>query len=164
MVEITKEELEKLNDEQEMLEFFERYHKSEVDMSKMKILHALHDLKDGIGAIYKKLTKGMTKERIKEWQEQCEYEDDDGEWAAAFDNLVGEIEQKHKYKLDIEVDEYSVTISYYTKFFWIRYDGMLSGKKPKMSEMEKDFEVELSEDAHFLIDLITNLIYEHKEE
>ncbi|GAG46280.1 unnamed protein product [marine sediment metagenome] len=44
-----KEELEQLNDEQEMLEFFERYHKSEVDMSKMKILHALHDLKDGIG-------------------------------------------------------------------------------------------------------------------
>ena len=159
-----KEELEKLNDEQEMLEFFERYHRTEVDMAKMKILHALHDLKDGIEDIFKKLTKGMTKEQIKIWQEQCEADEDDGsEWSTAFDNLVGDIEQKHKYKLDIEVDEYSVTISYYTKFFWIRYDGIISGKKPKMSEMEKDFEVELTEDAHFLIDLITALVYEHQE-
>lgn len=158
----TKEELERLNDEQEMLDFFERYHKAEIDMSKMKILHALHDLKDGVEKIFKKFTKGMTKEQIKIWQEQYEAdEDDDNEWANAFDILVGEIEQKHKYKLDIEVDEYSVTISYHTKFFWIRYDGVMSGKKPKMSEMEKDFEVELTEDAHFLIDLGTALVYEH---
>ena len=51
----------------------------------------------------------MTKQQIKEWQEQCESEEDEGEWSTALDNLVGDIEQKHKYKLDIEVDEYSVT-------------------------------------------------------
>jgi len=158
----TKKELEQLNDEQVMLEFFSEYHKMELDMAKMKILHALHDLKDGIGNIYKELTKGMTKKQIEEWQEQEDYED--SEWVSAFDTLMGDIEKRHKYSMDIEVDEYCVNITYMIKFFHIRWDGMLSGDKPKMSEMEKDFEVELTEDAHFLIDLATVLIYNHVDD
>ena len=161
----TKEELEQLNDEQVMLEFFEKYYHVEVEMGKLKILHTLHDLKDGIEELFKKLTKGMTKKQIQEWQEQeeCE-EDDESEWATGFDKIVAELESKSNYKLGIEVDEYLCDISYHTKYFWIRWSGYLSGDKPKLSEMEENFEIELNDDAHFLIDLSTALICHHCED
>jgi hypothetical protein len=162
----TRKELEQLNDEQEMLEFFSEYHKFEIDMAKMKMLHALHDLKDGIGKIYEEQTKGMTPEQIKDWQEDAENEEDDSDskWNVAWDSLLDDIQKQHKYSMDIEVDEYSVTITYMTKFFHIRWGGSLCGEKPKLSEMEKGFEIELTDDAHFLIDLATALIYEHAQE
>jgi hypothetical protein len=135
-------------------------------MAKMKMLHALHDLKDGIGKIYEEQTKGMTPEQIKDWQEDAENEEDDSDskWNVAWDSLLDDIQKQHKYSMDIEVDEYSVTITYMTKFFHIRWDGSLCGEKPKLSEMEKGFEIELTDDAHFLIYLATALIYEHAQE
>ena len=159
----TKKELEQMNDEQVMLEFFSEYYKMELEMGKLKILHSLHDLKDEIEKLFKKLTKGMTKKQIEEWQEQEECEEDgESEWATGFDKIVAELESKTNYKLGIEVDEYNCDISYHTKYFWIRWSGFLSGDKPKLSEME--FEVELDDDAHFLIDLSTALIYHHCED
>lgn len=153
----TKEELDKLNDEQAMLEFFMEHHETQVEMAKLKILHAYHDLIDGVKKVYEEKTKGMTKEQIKEWEE----DEDDTTWEDAFGILIDNIVKPTGYRLDIDVDEYSVQIKYHTKYFWVEYDGCMDGKKPKLSEM--DFEVELDDDAHFLIDLTTALIYEQLE-
>jgi hypothetical protein len=162
MVEKTEREiLDGMADEQEMLEFFESNHKAEVEMGKMKILHAYHALLDGIDKLYAGFTKGMTKEQIKEWQEIDE-DDDESEWASAFSVMEGEIEKRYNYAIDIDVDEYSVTISNYLKFFRIEYNTTISKKRPKLSEME--FEVELTDEAHFFIDLCNKLILTSKEE
>ena len=160
-----KHKLDQMADEQEMLEFFLEHHKFEIDMAKMKMLHALHDLKDGIGKIYEEQTKGMTPEQIKEWQEDAENEEDDSDskWSIAWESLLNDIQKKHNYSMDIEVDEYAVTITYVMKFFLIRWDGTLCGQKPKLSEMETGFEIELTDGAHFLIDLCNKLILSRDE-
>jgi len=156
-----REILDQMVDEQEMLEFFEKNHEAEVEMGKMKILHAYHSLIDGIDKVFKNCTKGMTKQQIKEWQEENE-EGEDAVWEQSFDVMVSEIEQKYNYKIDIEVDDYFINITYHTKFFWIKYDITLSSKKPKLSEME--FEIELDNEAHFLIDLCNKLILNQQED
>ncbi|MFW6121684.1 MAG: hypothetical protein ACOC80_12425 [Petrotogales bacterium] len=160
-----KKELEQLNDEQEMLEFFIEHHKHDVDNAKMKILHALHDYKDGVKDIFENLTKGMSKKQINEWVEQCEIdEEEDSKWINELDKLKSEIEEPHNCNLWIEPDEYDITIAYWDKFIRVEWRGSMCGDKPKMSEMEDDFVIELTDDAHFLIDLATALIYNHCED
>jgi hypothetical protein len=154
-----KDTLDSMADEQDMLEFFESNFKTEVEMSKLKILHAYHELLDGVDKLYDRFTKGMNKEQIDKLQEESGEDEDDSEWNNAFDAMVSAIERPTNYKLNIDVDEYSIVMTYHTKYLWIRYNTVLTKERPKLSEME--FEVELDDDAHFLIDLCNKLILEH---
>lgn len=138
-----------LNKEDLMLAFFMHHHKTELEMAELKILHGYHDLIDGAKKLYDEKTKGMTAEQIKEWED----DEDDITWGESFGILTDDIVKPTGYRLDIEVDECSVLMTYHTKYFWLRYNGYLTCEKPKLSEMK--FDVELDDDAHFLIELVS---------
>ena len=132
---LPKNKLEQLNNEQEMLNFFTDYYKSTITLSKFK----LYQTYDRI--------------RIAIEEESTKSEEID------LDAIINAAEE---HDMLITIDEfYTITITHHIKFFDLTFTSYLFDTHTSPSEIESQIEVTLDEDAHFLIDLTTALIYSH---
>jgi len=135
--------------------YFEENRKDELILGKFKILHAFHDIIDGFVELRKELTEGMTEAEIKMMDGDCP------QWGSMVDGMTGKV--MNKYDCNIEYDEYAISISRITKYFYLDFDGYLVAEKPQFKEIEKDIKIELNDEAIFLVNLSKHIHAQFKD-
>lgn len=148
--------LEQMADEQEMLEFFMEQHKMDLEMTKIKMFHGFHEYCKKLQNAYLIKTRGMSPEEKKEYEMDLESGEGDDEWDSICSTAISEVTTEYHNRFDIEHDDMDVIVTAYTDFFYIRCNATVYDSDKKLSELE--FEVELNDKAHFLIDLCNKLI------
>ena len=154
--------LDQMADEQEMLEFFMERHKSEIELTKMKMFHAFQRYCERLQEVYTNKTKDMTPEEKEEYDMDVESGEEVDEWEGICTTILGEVEKEYNYQIDIDHDDMDITITAFINYFYITCNATVYDSKKKMSEFE--FEVELNDKAHFMIDLTNKLILNYRED
>jgi hypothetical protein len=155
---IEEKKLEQMADEQGMLEFFSEKHKMDLELAKMRMFHGFHKYCEELQEAYKNKTKDMTPEEKKEYEIDLDGGEDDDEWQDICSSLISKVQNEYHNSFDIEHEDMDITVSEYTSYFYIVLHATVYDSDKKLSELE--FEVELNDKAHFLIDLINKLILE----
>lgn len=144
-----KSELEKLNDAEEMLDFFKKNRKIEITYAQLKLKHAFNNYNQRLTKLYNDMTKGMSKTDKLEFNDELENGLND-EWTEKVGDINSEISIQYKVEIDHENTE--VIMTKITDNFIIRYNGE---EDENQFDYIKGFSYELNDDAEFLINLIT---------
>ena len=139
-----------------MLEFFKEHHKMDIEMTELKMFHGFQKYTKKLQEAYENKTKNMTEEQKKEYEMDLESGEDDNEWDSICDSALSDVQKEYNFQFDIEHEDTDITITSYIDYFFITCHTSVYDSDKKMSELE--FEVELNDKAHFLIDLITAMI------
>lgn len=151
--------LEQMCGTNEMLEFFKSRHKSELTFAKLRVIHAYDAYDKGLVEVWDKRTKGMTKSEKEEFKELLSNGMEDGQLRVMSESLVKKVSDD--YNVDIDQDEFFFEIVKYIKYFRLAYRG--EGKKDLSRSDDENFDIELTDEAYFLIDLINKLIIDNGE-
>lgn len=143
-------------DEEDMLNFFMEHQKLDIELSKIKMFHGFQKYTKGLQEAYATKTKGMTKEAKAEYDLDLESGEGDNEWDDICGSILNNVQKEYNFQFDIEHDDMDITLSSLTEYFFITCHATVYDSEKKMSELE--FEVELNDKSHFMIDLCNKLI------
>jgi bifunctional DNA-binding transcriptional regulator/antitoxin component of YhaV-PrlF toxin-antitoxin module len=150
--------IEQMVNENDMLEFFIEHHKTDLELTKMHMFHGFQSYCKKLREYYEEKTKGMSKEEKKLYYEELEEEDSDDEFESVCDTAHSEVMKEYGNRFDLEHEDMDIILTDFDKYFTVTLRATVYDSEKKFSE--HDFEVELNDDAHFLIDLVNFLILE----
>jgi len=137
--------------DKELEKWFIENRKLEVETNKNFILRVCREYKKQLDEAFEKMMSGKTKIDKEIILEELKHGDNE-EWQDISQDIIGNVESQFRYDCSIDHEDIFITIRGHSDYFDYRYDVTV-GDEPETGE----FEIELNDDALFLIELITKL-------
>jgi len=137
--------------DKELEKWFIENRRLEVETNKNFILRVCREYKKQLDEAFEKMMSGKTKIDKEIMMEELKHGDNE-EWQDISQDIIGNVESQFKYDCSIDHEDIFITIRGHSNYFDYRYDITVNDK-PGTGE----FEIELNDDALFLIELIIKL-------
>jgi len=139
------------NRDKELEKWFIENRQLEVETNKTFIKRVCREYKKQLDDAFEKMMKGKNKIDKEILLEELKHGDNE-EWQDISQDVIGNVESQFKYDCSIDHEDIFITIRGHSDYFDYRYDITIPDEAGT-----GEFEIELNDDALFLIKLINKL-------